>query len=56
MNVDRVLRDVEGRLQDQDPALRAAVVEALREAIARERRREDPSLTVEAERERRLEA
>jgi GAF domain-containing protein len=56
MNVDRLLRDVEARLQEQDPELRAAALDVLREAIARERRREDPSLTVEAERERRVEA
>lgn len=56
MNVDRLLHDVEGLLQQQAPELRAAVMDALREAVARERRRDDPSLTVEAERERRLEA
>ena len=56
MNVDRLLREVESRLQDRDAELREAVLDALREAIGRERRRDDPSFTVEAERERRLEA
>lgn len=56
MNLDRLLRDVDGRLQAHDPEVREAFLDVLREAIARERRRDDPSLTVEAERERRLEA
>jgi hypothetical protein len=56
MNLERVLRDVEGRLGGLDPAGRAEVLDALREAVARERRRLDPAATVENERERRLEA
>ena len=56
MNLERLLRDVDGRLQAHDPEVREAVLDVLREAIARERRRADPSLTVETERERRLEA
>ncbi len=56
MNIDRLLRDVESRLQDRDPETREAFLDVLREAIARERRRLDPSLTVETERERRLRA
>src|SRR5262249_48879552 len=50
------LRDVERRLSGLDDAHRAEVIDALREEISRERRRVDPTLTVEAERERRLEA
>lgn len=56
MNTDRLLREVEARLAglaDQD---RQEVLDALREEIGRERRRLDPELTVEAERERRVEA
>jgi GAF domain len=56
MDTDRLLRDVERRLSGLDEAYRAEVVDALREEISRERRRVDPTLTVEAERERRLEA
>ena len=56
MNIDRLVRDVETRLAglpDLDERLRAEMVDALREAIARERRSLDPSLTVEVERDRR---
>ena len=59
LNIDRILRDVEGRLAAQegaagrDESLRHEVMDALREAIARERRGLDPSFTVELERERR---
>jgi hypothetical protein len=56
MNIERLLRDVEGRLGGLDAPARESVLDALREAIARERRRLDPSATVETERERRLEA
>jgi GAF domain-containing protein len=56
MDLDRLLRDVEKRLAGKDAALVADVQDALREAVARSRRRLDPSLTVETERERRLEA
>ncbi len=56
MNIDRLLRDVEGRLADWDEADRHELMDLLREAVARERRWLDPSLTVEAERERRQNA
>jgi hypothetical protein len=56
MNIERLLRDVESRLSGLDAAARADVLDAVREAIGRERRRLDPSSTVETERERRLEA
>ena len=62
LNIDRLLRDVEGRLAAQegaagrDESLRLEVMDALREAIARERRGLDPSFTVERERERRQNA
>jgi hypothetical protein len=56
MNFDRLVRDVETRLAGLDERLRAEVVDALKEAIARERRGLDPELTVEAERERRRHA
>jgi len=56
MDIERLLRDVEKRLEGRDAALVADVQDALREAVARARRRLDPSLTVETERERRLEA
>lgn len=56
MDTDRLLRDVERRLSGLDDAHRAEVLDALREEISRERRRVDPTLTVETERERRLEA
>ena len=54
MNTDRLLRDFEARLAGRDETLRRELVDGLREAIARERRWLDPSLTVEAERERRV--
>ena len=62
LNIDRLLRDVEGRLAamegaaGRDEGLRLEVMDALREAIARERRGLDPSFTVERERERRQNA
>ena len=62
LNIERLLRDVEGRLAamggaaDRDEAFRHEVMDALREAIARERRGLDPSFTVEWERERRQNA
>jgi hypothetical protein len=56
MNVKRLLREVEKRLEGRDAELRESVLDALREAIARERRWVDPSLTIEDERERRVEA
>jgi GAF domain-containing protein len=56
MNLERLLRDVEARLAALDEPQRAEVLDAVREAFARERRRLDPAFTVETERERRLEA
>lgn len=56
MDLERLLRDIEKRLEGRDAALVADVQDALREAVARDRRRLDPSFTVETERERRLEA
>jgi len=56
VNIDRLLRDVEGRLAAWDEALRLEVMDVLREAFARERRSLDPSFTVERERERRQNA
>jgi hypothetical protein len=53
MNIDRLLRDVEERLANVDEAVRAEVSDAVREALARERRHLGPSMTVETERERR---
>lgn len=53
MNIDRLLRDVEERLAHLDEAVRHQVSDAVQEAMARERRRLGPGLTVEAERERR---
>jgi hypothetical protein len=56
MNIDRVLRAVEGRLQHVPAETRAELLDAVREEVARARRFVDPSDTLEAERERRLEA
>jgi len=56
MNTDRLLKEVESRLARLAEADRQEVLDAVREEIARERRRVDPELTVEAERERRVEA
>lgn len=56
MNPERVVREVEKRLTRLSPESRAEVLDALREEIARERRRLDPAGTVESERERRVEA
>lgn len=56
MNTDRLVREVEKRLLHLSETDREEVLDAVREEIARERRRLDPGLTVEAERERRLEA
>jgi hypothetical protein len=56
MNTERLLREIEKRLAAAPEALRAEVLDATREEIAREKRRLDPVLTVEAERERRMEA
>jgi hypothetical protein len=56
MNTERLLREVEKRLAHLSEADRAEAVDALREEIARERRRDSPHATVETERERRVEA
>jgi hypothetical protein len=56
MNVDRLLRSVEASLAGLDDARRFEVLDAVREAIARERRLLGPSFTVEVERERRRNA
>ena len=50
MNTDRLLREVETRLARLGEADRQEVLDAVREEIARERRRVEPELTVEAER------
>lgn len=56
MNLERLVREIEKRLGSLEEPARAAVLDAVREEISRERRRLDPALTIEAERERRLEA
>jgi GAF domain len=56
MNAERLLREVETRLAGLDELHRQEVLDAIREEIARERRRIEPELTVEAERRRRVEA
>ncbi len=56
MNIDRLLHDVDARLSDLGEGIRHEVADALREALARERRLLGPALTVETERERRLHA
>jgi hypothetical protein len=62
LNVDRLLHDVEGRLAalageiGLDEPRRREVVDAIREAVGRERARLEPDTTVERERERRQQA
>lgn len=56
MSPDRVLREIEKRLAALPDAQREEVLDAVREALARDRRQEDLGLTVESERERRKEA
>ncbi len=56
MNTERLLRELEARLAGVSAELRAEVLDATREEIARERRRVDPTLPVELERKRRIEA
>jgi GAF domain len=53
VNTDRLLREVERRLSSLPEQARAEALDAIREAIGRERRRIDPGDTVEMERERR---
>src|SRR5262245_47933714 len=55
MNTDRLLREIDRRLAALDETHRAEVLDAVREEFGRERRRVDPSLTMEVERERHLE-
>lgn len=56
MNIDRLLRAVEARLQHVPADTRAELLDAVREEAARARRFLDPSDTLESERERRVEA
>ena len=56
MNTDRLLREVERRLAHLPEEARSEALDAIREEIGRDRRRLDPSDTVEVERERRQEA
>lgn len=56
MDIDRLQREVDKRLARLPEADRAEVMDALREEIVRDRRRSTRELTVEAERERRVEA
>lgn len=56
MNTERLLRDIERRLSGLGARTRAEVMDAVREEIARERRRQAPPSSVEVERERRAEA
>jgi GAF domain-containing protein len=62
LNIDRLLHDVEGRLAalagevGRDEASRREVMDALREAVGRERLRLDPDMTIERERDRRQQA
>lgn len=56
MNTERLLREIEKRLTHLAERDRAEVLDAVREEIGRERRRERPQATVEVERERRAEA
>ncbi|HEX6739817.1 MAG TPA: GAF domain-containing protein, partial [Vicinamibacteria bacterium] len=57
MNTDRLLREVESRLQALPEQVRAEALDAIRESLARERRREQsPEAVVEVERQRRHEA
>ncbi|HUG53991.1 MAG TPA: GAF domain-containing protein, partial [Vicinamibacteria bacterium] len=56
MNIERLLREVDKRLAHLAETDRAEAVDAVREEIARERRRVDPHTTMERERERRAEA
>jgi hypothetical protein len=57
VNTDRLLREVESRLQALPEEARAEALDAIREALARERRwDQSPEAVVEVERQRRLEA
>jgi hypothetical protein len=56
MNIERLLRDVDKRLEHVDADVRREVADAIREEAARTRRFHDPAATLETERERRVEA
>ena len=56
MDTDRLLREIERRLSGLAEQERGSVLDAIREEVARERRRALEPATVEVERERRLEA
>jgi hypothetical protein len=56
MNTDRLIRELDIRLSHLSDADRQEVRDVLREEIARERRWVEPELTVEAERERRVDS
>src|SRR5216110_3397239 len=56
MNTERLLREVEKRLAHLSDADRAEALDAVREELARERRRVSLEGSVEVERERRAEA
>ena len=56
MDTDRLLREIERRLSGLAEQERGSVLDAIREEVARERRRALEPDSVEVERERRLEA
>lgn len=56
MNPERLFHEVERRLHSQPQSMREEVMDALREELARERRRTSPISTVQTERLRRMEA
>jgi hypothetical protein len=56
MNVERLVREIERRLAHLEPKDLALVVDSVREEAARERDFRAPGLSVETERERRVEA
>jgi len=56
MNTERLIRALDVRLSHLPETDRQELADALREEVARERRWVDPELTVEAERERRVDA
>jgi hypothetical protein len=56
MDIERLIRELEKRFAELPDALRAQVLDVVHEAASQERRRSVRELTVEAERERRVEA
>jgi len=56
MSAERVLREIEKRLGSLPKAQRDEVLDAVREELAQDRRKANLGLTVESERERRMEA